>query len=254
MYQNKLSACIKVNGKVLREDGDQVKLPFGSEYVISITNHETKRVRVNIEIDGNPVSGGGFILDRGNTVDIERSIVNGNLEQGNRFMFIERNDSIEAHRGISSSDGLVKLTYSFESEALINMWTTNRHTTNQRDMTWPMDTGDTYKFGQYTCGQPQSINQLNAVPQSSVLRSVENTAGITAPGSISSQKFQTVSNFVSSGVEHVMVFMLVGKVADKEVVKPLTTKSKLECSMCGKLSTSMSKYCDQCGSFLEVIK
>jgi len=27
-----LAVCVKVNGKVLRENGNMVKLPFGSEY------------------------------------------------------------------------------------------------------------------------------------------------------------------------------------------------------------------------------
>ena len=38
MYLQKLAVAVKVNGKVLREVGDTVYIPFGSEYSILIKN------------------------------------------------------------------------------------------------------------------------------------------------------------------------------------------------------------------------
>ena len=47
MYESKLAAAIKVNGKVLREfNKDTVYIPFGSEYSILLKNLNTKRAIV----------------------------------------------------------------------------------------------------------------------------------------------------------------------------------------------------------------
>jgi hypothetical protein len=35
MFSQKLVACIKANGKILREQNGMVSLPFGSEYAIT---------------------------------------------------------------------------------------------------------------------------------------------------------------------------------------------------------------------------
>ena len=43
MYNNKLVAAIKSNGKVLREFGEEVYIPFGSEYSILIKNLHSVR-------------------------------------------------------------------------------------------------------------------------------------------------------------------------------------------------------------------
>ena len=95
MYSLNFAAAIKVDGKILREFGDAVYLPFGSEYEIRLKNLNTSRSKVTIEIDGETVTGGGLILNSLETVDLERFIRNGNLTEGNRFKFIERTNKIE---------------------------------------------------------------------------------------------------------------------------------------------------------------
>ena len=42
MYSNKLIACVKHNGKILREKGENVLLPFGSEYTLYFKNDDLK--------------------------------------------------------------------------------------------------------------------------------------------------------------------------------------------------------------------
>ena len=114
MYGNQLAAAIKVNGKVLREFKDTVYIPFNQEYSILVKNLNTQRAVVNIYIDGDNVVPGGLVLNSGQEVDLERSIKNGNLNEGNRFKFIERTDKIENHRGIKLEDGIVRIEYQFE--------------------------------------------------------------------------------------------------------------------------------------------
>ena len=97
MYGNKLAAAIKVNGKVLREFKDTVYIPFGSEYAITLRNLHTTRAVVSVYIDGDNMVPGGLVLNPGQSIDLERSIRNNNLTEGNRFKFIERTEKIETH-------------------------------------------------------------------------------------------------------------------------------------------------------------
>ena len=89
--------------------------PFGSEYTISIKNHNSIRAAVSIDIDSTDATGGhDLIIEPNATIELKRFIKNGNLSTGNAFKFIERTASIENHRGIGQSDGLVRLSYQFE--------------------------------------------------------------------------------------------------------------------------------------------
>jgi len=115
MYNNKLVASIKANGKILREFKDTVYIPFGQEYSFLLKNLNTKRAIVNIFIDGDNVVPGGLVIDVGREINLERAIRNGNLTEGNKFKFIERTSLIEdGPRGIKLEDGLIRIEYQFE--------------------------------------------------------------------------------------------------------------------------------------------
>jgi hypothetical protein len=115
MYQSKLVASLKANGKILREFKDTVYIPFGSEYSFLIKNLNTTRALVNIFIDGEDVIEGGLVLNAGQEVDLERYVKNGNLSAGNRFKFIERTQAIEdGPRGAKLEDGLVRIEFQYE--------------------------------------------------------------------------------------------------------------------------------------------
>src|SRR5215469_11750314 len=105
MYSNNFAVAIKVNGKVLRESGDSVSLPFGCEYSVFIKNLHSVRGQIQVTIDGEDVAG-KIIIRPNSSLELERFTRNGNLESGNRFRFIERTESVEAHRGVRIDDGL----------------------------------------------------------------------------------------------------------------------------------------------------
>ena len=117
MYNEKLAVAIKSAGKVLREfNKDSVYVPFGAEYSIFIKNLNSVRALVKVSIDGQNVdqSGEGFVINANSSLDLERFLKNGNLNQGNRFKFIERTGKIEQHRGIEVEDGLIRVEFQFE--------------------------------------------------------------------------------------------------------------------------------------------
>ena len=116
MYQSKLVASLKANGRILREFKDTVYIPFGSEYSILLKNLNTTRAIVNVYIDGTNIVEGGLVLNAGQEVDLERSIVNGNLSAGNKLKFIERTSAIEnGPRGVKLEDGLIRIEFQFEA-------------------------------------------------------------------------------------------------------------------------------------------
>lgn len=114
MYGNKLAAAIKANGRVLKEFKDTVYVKFGSEYSVYMKNLNTTRALVNVFIDGTNITPGGLVINAGQEVDLQRSITNGNLTEGNSLKFIERTGAVEQHRGIKLEDGIVRIEYQFE--------------------------------------------------------------------------------------------------------------------------------------------
>ncbi len=105
MHQTGFVACIKVNGKILRESNDTVSLPFGSSYSILIKNLNSVRSQVKVSIDGTDATDGTHLVIPANgEVELERFIRNANLTSGNKLKFIERTEGIESHRGIKAED------------------------------------------------------------------------------------------------------------------------------------------------------
>ena len=110
MFLKNLIACIKVNGKILRDSDDTVTLPFGCEYGILIKNLNGVRVQVTVSVDGQlATEDTKLIIGPNSSLELERFIKGGNLNAGNKFKFISRSAEVEAHRGVGSDDGLVRV-------------------------------------------------------------------------------------------------------------------------------------------------
>ncbi len=119
MYASKFVACIKHGGKVLREQGENVFVPFGAEYQISLKNLNSVKALVKVWVDGTDATDGttGLIVEPNQTVDLERFIRAGNMSSGNRFKFIERTEAIEnGPRGIKAEDGLIRISVKFAQQ------------------------------------------------------------------------------------------------------------------------------------------
>ena len=237
MYGNKLAAAIKVDGKVLREFKDTVHIPFGSEYQITIKNLHTQRAVVNVYLDGENAVPGGLVIDPGRSIDLERWIKNGNLSEGNKFKFIERTGSVEAHRGIGIEDGLVRIEYQFELPPVVP-----NYNSILRSSPWVQASGATY-----SSVSPTSAS-LNNIQCSTSMDSSVNDVGITVPGSKSTQSFSTTYVGAMDPTKHNLVFKLFGGT----MPKPITVKHKPKCVTCGKQNKATSKFCQECGTALEI--
>jgi len=237
MYESKLAAAIKVNGKVLREFKDTVYIPFASEYSILLKNLNTTRAVVNVFIDGEDMVPGGIVLNAGQEVDLERSVKNGNLNEGNKFKFIERTGAVEQHRGVKLEDGLVRVEFQFE-QPYRPIW----NTSNISGGIYPQ--GSILRSSDVSYSTNASLNSVTASATSATF-----DAGITVPGSKSEQKFSTTYVGTLESVKHSIVFRLLGGEAVKEAV---TVKHKPKCVTCGKQNKATAKFCTECGTALEI--
>ncbi len=279
MFTNKMVCCLKANGKVLREFKDTVYVPFGSEYSILLKNLNSVRAIANITIDGQEVVPGGLVIDANREIDIERFVKD--LSKGNKFKFIERTAGIEQHRGVKMEDGLIRISFKYEkvlpTSTIFNTFNTFNHGTPRTP--W---TNDVYSRSMISGSTSQNANggmwssnniscsTLSAdVPTKSLTRGVikasgstfasaqsasANDVGITVPGSMSEQKFQTVSDFLTESEEHVMVLRILGETeGGQQVVAPVTVKQKPKCVTCGRINKATSKFCTDCGTSLEIV-
>ena len=291
MYQSKLVASLKANGKILREFKDTVYIPFGSEYSILVKNLNTARALVNIFLDGENVVPGGLVIDPGREVDLERWIKNGNLSEGNRFKFIERTSAIEnGPRGIKLEDGLVRIEFQYEqSRPVVNIADNffKQYPPGVRGMTseykgvtdkysnmptggWIQASGATYSTNvggamrgvDFTNGESVKATAAAAInkvaPQATEMHDGMatcdwNDVGITVPGSKSSQKFLETTMGILETEKHTIVLKLLGETPNnKPVLQPVNVKMKPKCVTCGKQNRAHAKFCVECGTALEI--
>jgi hypothetical protein len=258
MYNSKLVASIKANNKVLREFKDTVYINFGAEYSILLKNLNTVRAVVNVYIDGENAVPGGLVINPGQSVDLERWIKNGNLQEGNKFKFIERTGAIEnGPRGIRIEDGLVRIEYQFElPRPVINLSQTpwnqpyyggitrgiggSSLSGSAGDVAWPA--------GSVTCSASLNSISTDNFKVTASGASFQNDVGITVPGSKSTQSFQTVTVGALEPTMHNIVLKLFGGT----MPKPITVKHKPKCVTCGKHNKATAKFCTECGTALEI--
>ena len=275
MYESKLAAAIKVGNKVLREFKDTVYIPFGSEYSILLKNLNTTRAVVNVFIDGEDMVPGGIVLNAGQECDLERSVKNGNLKEGNRFKFIERTGAVEQHRGVKLEDGLVRIEFQFEQPPRPITWNTNT-TVWDNNRIYPqgglygansptynvngvLRSVDWSKNGSITaqaasaavdkyCADNGLLN-VSEIHDGMATMDSYNDVGITVPGSKSEQRFHTTYVGALEAAKHSMVFKLLGGEAVKQAV---TVKHKPRCQTCGKQNKATAKFCVECGTHLTI--
>lgn len=265
MYESKLVACLKSNGKVLREHKDIVYVPFGTEYSITLKNLNSVRAMVNVSIDGKDIADGkvDFIVNANTEIDLTRFLSGGNKDRGNRFKFIERTAGIEQHRGVGVEDGIIRVEFQFERQSaplsypLTDYWHDKvyyRDPGHRYDQTFGSVSAQASVLRNSSATRPTN-DSYAATGASTVISSyATNDAGITVPGSVSDQKFTPVSDFALDGVKHVMVLRLVGETPEgKKIIEPVTVKRLLECVTCGKKNKSYHMFCSVCGTSLELV-
>ena len=275
MYSNKLVACIKVDGKVLREKGDEVYLPFGSEYTLYFKNEHSRKVQINVTIDGQDILfGKTLLLDAYDTMDLKGFVKDKDGVDNRAFRFITKTQEISDFRGDRAEDGLVKITYQFEKEQCYFERPTLRGSsypfdiyTNESSIRYgdeqPWSKGGFVSnavnindsFGSFStmavnCSATASNSNMNTTSLSSRSMTPSIDPGITVEGKATNQSFRKGYIGILEDKIHNMIFQLKGLTSEEQIDEPITIETKKQCTSCGKKFKSTFEYCPFDGTFL----
>lgn len=288
VYSNKLVVVVKCNGRVLRERGDVVTLPFGSEYSLLVKNLDSRRASVKISIDGKDTLYGYSLIVEPNSETELMGFMQGSIVR-HRFKFIQKTKQVQSHRGDRTDDGLIRIEFAFEKRATEvtrrTILTEEVHVPRRsfppfsyyydyhppifgHSLHWtengPGFSNDGTAVGENvqvsnTMGMSEkgaSGVQMSEQPVANYCCQVDQISepaqdeGITVEGSRINQHFQYASIGALEQSE-VVILRLRGIQSDGEQVsEPITVKTKLECPTCGKKSSSGAKFCQECGTSL----
>jgi hypothetical protein len=239
------------------------------------------------------LDGTEIIVNANSETELKRYIRNGNMNEGNAFKFIERTQAIEdGPRGIKVEDGVVRVEYWFEQEVPTTVTTYHkdiywdeyhypfRRTIWNSPLSGPFYgsvAGSTDSFGDVSksassrgmlgggtfssaSASGANVQSTNAVfgetyqDKSAPTPEVTiNDAGITVPGSKVEQKFQAVYGFRPEAQSHVIILRLVGRAGLVNIAAPVTVNTKNICSTCSHVNKANAKFCNQCGTALELV-
>lgn len=254
MYNNNFVVVIKANGKVLRESGGTVRLPFGSEYSILLKNLDSRKAVASITVDGEDVLNlHRVIVPAYKSVELEGKLLGSKVTH--KFKFIERTEEISNFRGNKVEDGLIRVEYWFERRQEEPLY---YH---------PYNNDIRIKYNSSPCSGVNNVF-YNSVPVfgdggmlrdtiiSTTVTSVKkcrsvDDIGITVQGSKTNQNFVDGYTNALESYSSVIVLQLKGYTKKGKVVHAMTIKTRLQCPTCGRQSKSHAKWCHNCGTNLE---
>jgi len=240
MFRNNMIVSIKSNSKFLKEEGEHVKLPFGSEYSIYMKNQNETDALVSVTIDGQDVLSGNKIILRSKSVlDLEGFLDGGQVR--NKFRFIERTDRIDEHRGIRPDDGIISISFTYEKE---------KPKYQPYVVYYPYQTLK-WEYVPYTITTTGSSKSggvsytTNHVFLSNYVSNSINENGITVEGSRTSQNFGYGWLGEMESVSTTMSLKLLGL---KDETEKIYTSDLHECKICGYRSKKNFNFCPECGT------
>ena len=261
MYKNNFVAVIKCEGRILRErENGNVYLPFGSEYSILLKNKDNRRAVVEVEVDGVNVLNGSKLILGGN----EEQEISGfmrDMNKTNRFKFIHKTKEIQNHRGDRIDDGLVRISYQFESAQQPIIYKTPDPYPYPWTVTYynSPNIGSCESFGTNSVACDSSYTNACYTKSNMICDAKLNCCstphkdeGITVKGSEINKNYSYGSIGTLDYNINTIVLHLKGISDSKKsiVSKPLTVRSKIQCSTCGRKNKSSNKFCYNCGTCL----
>lgn len=260
MYKNHFVCVVKTNGKILREkeyNGEEatVFVPFGSEYLLAMKNLDTRRCAVSVSIDGEDVLSGKRLIVNGNSeITLERFL--DQLDQGNRFKFIQKTAKISEHRGDRIDDGIIRLEFQYERPAMIRNYGGWNGSTGVGEPKGGQHGGGVLRGMAFSAQVGSALGstvdgQLNSA--SNKCNAPATDEGITAKGSVSSQQFSLGYIGTLEPEKHVICLKLRGVTSDNVMIAaPLAVRTKLTCDNCGTTHKSSVNFCSDCGTALAI--
>ena len=118
-FQNGFVVSVVKDKKVFREsaeDGNRtVRLPFNSEYSLRIQNKNRVRAYAKVTIDGTDVHNGKILLSPNSSIDLERFVLDGDLNKGRKLKFVSAGHS-DVQDPTSKDNGIIEVVFEKEVE------------------------------------------------------------------------------------------------------------------------------------------
>lgn len=231
-----------------------VRLPFGSEYTVLLKNKNSVKAIANVEIDGEDVlQGQSIIVPANQSVEIKGWMQN--MKETNKFKFIKKTKEISDFRGDRPDDGILRVEYTFEMPMSYYDWPTivsinNEIDRNKRTFAPRANIWYTY-YGGLTGGSASDGTQTFSCNQVNCSSSDD---GITVKGQKIEQNYDYGHIGNLEPCSHVIILTLRGERRlngkRKAVTKTITTRSKIQCPICGRKWKSNMNHCGNCGNYL----
>jgi len=204
---------------------------------------------VEIEVDGKNVLNGHKLIVNGNEDQEVKGFMK-DMNNTNRFKFIHKTKDIQEYRGDKIDDGLVRVTYQYEKYKPEPISLTY---IDQPVYTCRLNNNNNnYDIFTYSYGSVSSSLDCRGMPSSISYPPPLSDEGITVKGDKINQNYNYGNIDSLESNIYTIVLHLKGLTKNKRMVqKPITIKSKLKCSICGRNNKSFNKFCFNCGTFLE---
>lgn len=245
MYKNSFVVSVKIEDKFMKEDGDSITIPFGSDYSIYLKNLNSRFACVSVEIDGADMLDGNKLIVSPNSSTELKGKINKDLIVENSFRFIKMTDKISEHRGNHPEDGIIRITFDYQKDNYGNTyWVRTVPTVYPR---WTDYTIANTNLNNYYSGT-MTVNNGIASSSSYSYTATNNSSplGITVPGKDTFQGFHSYNIGELDGNPSVISFKLFGVEKGKEEF----SRTKVICKTCGSLNKNKNKFCFECGTRL----
>jgi len=117
VYSNKFVMCVLVDGVPQEElSNGVVRLPFGTEYCLRFRNKHSRHAVVRLRIDGEEISGGGYIVPAHGYIDVQRPV---DKDAAFKFVSLGSAEAVEFGKNgpnLDKSKGVIEASFYLEKK------------------------------------------------------------------------------------------------------------------------------------------
>lgn len=267
VYKNNFIVVIRHKGRIMREHGGVVRLPPGSEYSILLKNKDARTAVVRIAVDGEDVMDGHRYIVPGHTQRELKGFLKG-LKATHKFRVIKKTKQISRYRGDRLDDGMVEVEFWYEQEHRVTplvIYDDSPEKPCPTPSPWYYTFGDstagfmgnqtTYTSANFHQVQSSSPRVKSSITASCNVPTPKRDEVITVKGSKANQNFQYGNVGTLESHSSTIIIRLKGTVKERGGVRPvnkvIATRSRIQCTTCGRKWRSHLKFCGNCSTALD---
>lgn len=275
MYSNKFAVSVNVNGRPLDElDNGEIHIPFDTEYALWLTNKHDRGAVAQIFIDGENVSGGGYILKPHQSLSIKR---HSGEDKAFKFVALTSNEAKKAGKdgpNERKEKGLIEVRFFLEKKIEPVPIIVKKYIIEQPYIPWvntnpwptPVSPTPIYTCSNSTVNSPLRATSCNLTGRVDTQRGPRGQScgssqtppcgewheqklseGCTVKGSNTGQQFRQEYIDIESSYTSLKVF-LVGYIDEEKRNEGVESSTNVRfCSNCGAKVRHKDKFCAICG-------